>query len=491
MATLIAALSTNTPIGTNADWVSSWVAIDTYTLGEVTVRVSDSATLTVDQSIDGITVDTSAIYSISTSGAGVISQALRFKCRYIRLTVTNGIYPSSMSTTRVQCFFFETLGDAGPTGANGPTGPVGPTGAQGPTGSSESSNWIQVVDSSGNTNISSTPTTAILNVGQTTSEISGKKFFYDPVKGFCYIGADNVGTGSTNANRGTNSVCLNTSSICRGTSSLSTGSAQIHGGSFNVCGGNGQTFIGQVGSTTGDYNFCYGDDSSIRNTASNNFVFGRASSVRSTGSYCMCIGNNVNSLFGSNNFLMGVSCGTTSFTNAFIYNSNSGSQLNSSANNQISFNGFGGYRLFTDATNTVGVSLAPSANAWAIISDRNMKEDIVEANYEDVLAKVEQVPIYHYRFKSRERLKQAHQECGYSNCCPDGSGQCPYENTLEVNPLCFGAMSQDWNAVFSGNPQDPLSINTNEVMFSAIAAIKALSAQVKQLRLEIDELKAK
>jgi Chaperone of endosialidase len=269
---------------------------------------------------------------------------------------------------------------------------------------------------------------------------------------------------------------------------LSTGSSQIHGGSFNFCGGNGSSFIGQIGSTTGDMNICYGDDCSVRNSASNNFVFGRSSSVRSTGSYCVAMGNNVNSLFGSNNFLFGVSCGTTSFGNAFIYNSNSGSQLNSSANNQISFNAFGGYRFFTDASNTIGVSLAPSANAWAIISDKRMKSDIVEANYDDVLDKVSRVPVFHYRFKSRESLKKAHEECGYEACCPV-EGECPYSNTLEVNPLCFGCMSQDWNAIFSGNEQDPLSINTNEVMFSSIAAIKALKNQVDQLKSEMNLLR--
>ena len=68
-------------------------------------------------------------------------------------------------------------------------------------------------------------------------------------------------------------------------------------------------------------------------------------------------------------------------------------------------------------------------------------------------------------------------------------GQCSYSNTLEVNPKNFGCMSQHWNAIFTGNEQDPLSINTNEVMFSSIAAIKALKNQVDQLKLELDELK--
>ena len=118
-----------------------------------------------------------------------------------------------------------------------------------------------------------------------------------------------------------------------------------------------------------------------------------------------------------------------------------------------------------------------------------MKTDIVEANYDDVLDKVSRVPVYHYRFKSRECLKQAHEECGYEGCCPVDINNCPYENTLEVNPLCFGSMSQDWNAIFSGNEQDLLSINTNEVMFSSIAAIKALKNQVDQLKLEMNLLR--
>lgn len=418
---------------------------------------------------------------------------MRFTDHRIFFLTSGGLFDGSIGAT----------GATGPAGTNGVTGATGPAGLNGTngtngtngdtgaTGPAGSSNWNTIVDPSGFTNISASPTLSIVNVGQTHCEISGRKFFYDPNKGFAYIGADNVGTGSVVANRGTNSVCLNTSTICRGTSSLATGSSQIHGGSFNLAGGNGSSFIGQVGSTTGDMNICYGDDCSVRNSASNNFVFGRASSVRSTGQYCVAMGNNCNSLFGSHNFLFGVSCGTTAFTNAFIYNANSGSQLNSTANNQILMNGYGGYRFYTDSTNTIGVSLAASANSWAIISDRRMKTDIVEANYDDVLDKVSRVPVYHYRFKSRECLKQAHEECGYEACCPveNSEGGCPYENTLEVNPLCFGSMSQEWNAIFSGNVQDPLSINTNEVMFSAIAAIKALKNKVDYLTDELNELK--
>jgi hypothetical protein len=134
MATLIAGLSTSTPIGVGASWVSGWTAVDNYDLGEVTVRTDVASTLTVDQSIDGITVDTSSNYNVSYSGAGVITQTIRFKCRYVRLTVTNNVSPTPMNVTRVQTLFFfsPVTGPTGPSGA--PTGPTGPNGPTGPTG---------------------------------------------------------------------------------------------------------------------------------------------------------------------------------------------------------------------------------------------------------------------------------------------------------------------------------------------------------------------
>ncbi|HEX8905893.1 MAG TPA: hypothetical protein VF771_13675, partial [Longimicrobiaceae bacterium] len=54
-----------------------------------------------------------------------------------------------------------------------------------------------------------------------------------------------------------------------------------------------------------------------------------------------------------------------------------------SANNQFTVRAAGGVRLFTNATMTVGVQVSAGGSSWAVISDRNRKENFLAVDGED------------------------------------------------------------------------------------------------------------
>ncbi|HMO62768.1 MAG TPA: tail fiber domain-containing protein [Ferruginibacter sp.] len=63
----------------------------------------------------------------------------------------------------------------------------------------------------------------------------------------------------------------------------------------------------------------------------------------------------------------------------------------STANNQFSARYAGGYRFFSNATRTVGVSVAAGGNSWASISDSSLKERFVPAEHEAFLKNLAQL----------------------------------------------------------------------------------------------------
>lgn len=73
----------------------------------------------------------------------------------------------------------------------------------------------------------------------------------------------------------------------------------------------------------------------------------------------------------------------------------------SSANNQFNARYAGGYRLYSNATKTVGVSLAAGGNAWATISDSAAKERFTPAAPEDFLQKLNALRLGSWNYKGQ------------------------------------------------------------------------------------------
>src|SRR3954454_17123185 len=94
-----------------------------------------------------------------------------------------------------------------------------------------------------------------------------------------------------------------------------------------------------------------------------------------------------------------------------------------SANNQFTVRAAGGIRFFTNATMTVGVQVAAGGSSWAVISDRNRKQDFLAVNGEDLLARLRTVPVTTWRLRSEEDRTVRH----------------------------MGPMAQDWHRAFGFN----------------------------------------
>jgi trimeric autotransporter adhesin len=124
--------------------------------------------------------------------------------------------------------------------------------------------------------------------------------------------------------------------------------------------------------------------------------------------------------------------------------------LLSGANNRFHTRAAGGYRLYTNSTSTIGVSLASSGNSWSSLSDRTLKENFEPVDGEDVLRRLGNVPVSTWNF---------------------------IDAGSEVRQL--GPMAQDWYAAFGLNP-DSLSINQAEFDGVNLAAIQALERRTTE-----------
>jgi hypothetical protein len=114
----------------------------------------------------------------------------------------------------------------------------------------------------------------------------------------------------------------------------------------------------------------------------------------------------------------------------------------------------GGVTFWTNSASTVGATLAPGSGTWASASDRNMKTNVALLDDAAVLAKVDELPISRWSYKSEGGVRHV------------------------------GPMAQDFYAAFKVGPDDKhiTSIDEDGV---ALAAIKALHAENAQLRREL------
>jgi hypothetical protein len=145
--------------------------------------------------------------------------------------------------------------------------------------------------------------------------------------------------------------------------------------------------------------------------------------------------------------------------------------LEATAINQFSTRYAGGYRLFTNATTTTGVSLSAGGSSWNVISDRNRKENFLGIDGEEILARIRGIPVTTWNYIDESR---------------------------QVRHI--GPMAQDWHRAFGFNDDDK-TINQGDFDGVNLAAIKALEARTAELRAaqaqlaeksrKIDELEAR
>jgi hypothetical protein len=161
---------------------------------------------------------------------------------------------------------------------------------------------------------------------------------------------------------------------------------------------------------------------------------------------------------------------------SFVWGDSSTGTVDSTAINQTTFRSTGGFRIFTSAAQTSGVTLAANAGSWTSISDVNAKESFAPVDTRQVLDKVAALPITTWRYKGQ---------------------------AAEIRHI--GPTAQDFHAAFGVGDAPGYGITAVDADGVALAAIQALAAdarrqttddrgrqeRITRLELENAELKAK
>ena len=128
-------------------------------------------------------------------------------------------------------------------------------------------------------------------------------------------------------------------------------------------------------------------------------------------------GNNTN-----NSILLGSNASITNRGNFLFSDAGGGTFLSSVANHAFSVRCSGGARFLSNTANTVGVQLASGGNSWAVISDKNVKENINPlgaTGCQDIASKFKDISVCTYNY----------------------IGNPPEQ-------VCYGPMASDWHSQF-------------------------------------------
>lgn len=169
---------------------------------------------------------------------------------------------------------------------------------------------------------------------------------------------------------------------------------------------------------------------------------------------------------GNNSTAIGTIISTNDKSGSFIFGDNSSvSTLNSDNSNQMMMRFSNGYKLFTNASATIGVSVSPNGNAWTTLSDSTRKENFRAANGADFLQKIAKMRLGSWNYKGQDVETYRH----------------------------YGPMAQDFFAAFGhdelGTIGEDKSINQADFDGVNLIAIQALIWKVEELETENRNLK--
>ena len=167
----------------------------------------------------------------------------------------------------------------------------------------------------------------------------------------------------------------------------------------------------------------------------------------------------VGNLAGANAFAAGTGAQAGN-QGSFVWSDASGGSIGSTLNNSVTMRAAGGYRLFSNAGATLGVSLAANGSSWSSVSDKNAKKNFAPVDGKSILEKLAAIPIEQWNYKSEK----------------DG-------DTPNIGP-----MAQDFKHAFYPG-RDDKSISTLEFDGVELAAIQGLNQKLDKKDAEIEQLK--
>ena len=263
--------------------------------------------------------------------------------------------------------------------------------------------------------------------------------------------------------------------------------ASVGGGGFNYARGAFATVAGGGGDLAADSNSARGDYSTIGGGASNNVAgnysticggydhtilgdtafIGGGYSNSAGGRYSVISGGNGNSAQGYASTVpggkdnitttasrYGFAAGRRAVANqvgAFVWADSTNADFTSAAINSFSVRASGGYRLYSNASLTSGVTMAAGASGWTNVSDSTLKRNRRNVDTKESLNKVTALPIQQWSYEAQDP-------------------------SIEH----IGPMAQDfWREFHLGD--DSLGINQIDPDGIALAAIQELAKRVQEL----------
>ena len=210
----------------------------------------------------------------------------------------------------------------------------------------------------------------------------------------------------------------------------------------NFASGLGSACFGLRSSAMGTGSFAGGDKSN----ALNSFDFAFGGTAIANGGFSVAIGSQVS---------------TNGQFSSFVFGSGGNSSLQNDKNYQMVMGFSGGYKLFTNSTNTLGVQLQSGSNAWSVLSDINKKENFAPINGEDFLQKISKMPLTSWNYKGQDPKTFRH----------------------------YGPMAQDFYKAFGQDAYGTIGTDTtiNQADFDGInlIAIQALVRRMEQMNSDL------
>ncbi len=269
------------------------------------------------------------------------------------------------------------------------------------------------------------------------------------------VGAGSVGLGENTRASGNHSFAANLATTASGNESVALGNNGTASGerSFAFSGtasAVGAVAIGSGAQATGDESMVLGGSSIAGGLYST--VLGAGSIARgdfgiaiglqssASGRFSYAIGKNARTAGRQGSIVLGDGC--AGFSSDSVY---------ATANNQFVARGCGGINFYTSQNLSSGVQVAAGGSSWSAVSDRNRKADFVDVDGEDLLARLQRVPVttWHYL-------------------------------TQDASIRHMGAMAQDFYAAF-GLGEDSLRISTIDMDGVTLRGVQALALRTESL----------
>ena len=227
--------------------------------------------------------------------------------------------------------------------------------------------------------------------------------------------------------------------------------ATVGGGLNNKARGHASTISGGLSNEANESGATVGGGVSNHALTFRSTVSGGDNNTAS-GSYATVGGGQGNIAAGAHSFVVGRLAKNTNPDHAvvFIFADSSPADFESTAANQFLVRATGGISLATNSTLTTGCKLAAGSGTWSCTSNKNAKANFVQVDGRDVLARVNQLPITMWNYK-----------------------------TQDATIRHIGPMAQDFYAAFNVG-EDDTHIATIDADGIALAAIQGLNEIVEE-----------